>query len=96
LCPFIIDVSLDFGFNQETIYLAINYMDRYLSLVKKINATKQYYLLALTCFYLAAKFNEELKEPHPLDVIASAMFPIEIADLKVIKSVHASDNHFLN
>jgi len=61
---FIINLNqqLQYFYHTETIYLAINYFDRYLSQVK-VTHQSQFKLLAITCFYLAGKFGEETNEP---------------------------------
>jgi hypothetical protein len=75
------NISLDYTFLDETLYFAINFLDRYLSLVK-VRMRKQYQLLALCCIYVAAKYHEEIKEPSLPDIVESATEPITIKEMK--------------
>ncbi|KAI8821913.1 cyclin-like protein, partial [Chytriomyces cf. hyalinus JEL632] len=74
-------LSQEFQFNTETIFLSVNFLDRYLSSTKVVRI-QQLYLLASSCVYLAAKFGEELKEPCISDVSALSMFGSSIKDVK--------------
>ncbi|KAJ3330948.1 hypothetical protein HDU76_004456 [Blyttiomyces sp. JEL0837] len=78
---FIADFAFEFDLRHETIYLGINYMERYLSTVK-VTKTSQYRLLALTSIYLAAKFSEELNVPCAADVCVIAEEQTSVKDLK--------------
>ena len=88
-------VCLDYTFHDETLYVAVNYLDRYLSAVK-VTMRKQYHLLAISCIYLAAKYYEEIKEPCISDMVESAIDDITIKDLKRMerKMIQAMDWNF--
>ena len=56
LVDWIIDVHKKFNFQQETLHLTVNLLDRYLS---KRNIKKtQFQLLGVTCLFIAAKYEE--------------------------------------
>jgi hypothetical protein len=60
-------ICKNFTFHEETLFIAVMYLDRYLSLVK-VTMRKQYNLLAVTSVYMAAKYFEEIKEPCSSDM----------------------------
>ncbi len=88
-------VCLDYTFHDETLFIAVNYLDRYLSTVK-VTMRKQYHLLAIACVYLAAKYYEEIKEPCIADMVESAIDHIAVKDLKRMerKMMQALDWNF--
>ena len=59
LVDWIIDVHKKFNFQQETLHLTINLLDRYLSKrnIKKI----EFQLLGVTCLFISAKYEEIYK-----------------------------------
>lgn len=75
------DVCREFTFQEETIYVAVNFLDRYLSRVK-VTMRKQFNLLAITCVYIAAKYHEEIKEPCSSDMAESSLDGHNVKDLR--------------
>jgi hypothetical protein len=65
LITWISTLTRAFRYHHETCYYAINYMDRYFS---TICVSRHHSTVATAAFYLAAKFNEEEREPRALDV----------------------------
>jgi len=61
LVDWLFEVADEFGLQRETVYLAVNYVDRYLSVVKNC-ARDVIQLLGVTCLFLAAKL-EEVRPP---------------------------------
>ena len=60
LVDWLVEVAEDFRLVTETLYLAISYMDRFLS-VRAIDR-EELQLLGITCLYIAAKY-EEIQPP---------------------------------
>ena len=54
LVDWLTEVCEDFGFKRVTYHLAVNYLDRYLSLVKNV-PTEKLQGAGITCLFLAAK-----------------------------------------
>lgn len=60
LVDWLVDVSVHFEVMSETLHLAINYIDRYLS---EVNVQKtKLQLLGVSCMKIADVFNERSKE----------------------------------
>lgn len=54
LINWLIEVSLHFRFHRETLYLAVHFMDRYLTQISGLPRTK-YQLVGVAAMYIAAK-----------------------------------------
>lgn len=74
-------ICLDFLFLDETFFIAIAYLDIYLSKVK-VTQRKQFNLLALCCVFIAAKIYEEILEPTCTEMANMALDGQNIKDLK--------------
>lgn len=82
-----------FRYHPETLVYAVNYLDRYLSTVV---VNRNHMAIATVSFYLAAKFNEEEREPRAIDVadcstaLGQPLIPSELfkLELKVLKALH--------
>jgi hypothetical protein len=61
LLDWMIEVSAEFALQRETLYLALNYLDRYLGTVLNIQRT-DFQLVGTTALYLACKM-EEIQVP---------------------------------
>ena len=70
-----------FTFHEETLYIGVMYLDRYLSHVK-VTMRKMYNLLAVTCVYMAAKYFEEIKEPCSSEMAEQSMDGHSIKDVR--------------
>ncbi|KAL7751429.1 G1/S-specific cyclin-D3 [Sorochytrium milnesiophthora] len=57
-----------FRYHSDTLYLTVNYMDRYLS-AAKVSRSGQYHLIGMTCYSLAAKMAEEFIDPFMEDMV---------------------------
>lgn len=57
LVDWMTQVSSDHLFKRETLYYAVNFLDRFLSLKKNI-AKEKFQLVGVTSVYLAAKMDE--------------------------------------
>ncbi|KAL7746638.1 hypothetical protein RI367_008038 [Sorochytrium milnesiophthora] len=57
-----------FRYHTETLFLAVNYMDRFLS-VEKLDRSPRYFLLAMTALALACKIAEEFNDPLMEDML---------------------------
>jgi len=66
LIEWLVDVSIKFKLKQDTVFLTVHLIDRYLSL-RKITRAK-YQLLAASCLFIACKF-EEIYYPELRDII---------------------------
>jgi hypothetical protein len=66
LIEWLVDVSIKFKLKQDTVFLTVHLVDRFLSL-RKITRVK-YQLLAASCLFLACKF-EEIYYPELRDII---------------------------
>ncbi|RUP48200.1 hypothetical protein BC936DRAFT_144840 [Jimgerdemannia flammicorona] len=60
-----------FSYHPDTLYRAINYLDRFLSR-DKVRWRLRVAEIALACFYIASKFGEESREPQVRDMIDCA------------------------
>ena len=56
LVDWLVEVCDEFNLLPETLYLAVLYVDRYLSVVNVLRTNLQ--LVGVTCLYIAAKFEE--------------------------------------
>lgn len=56
LVDWLVEVSEEYRLNGETLYLAVNYIDRFLSFMSVVRAKLQ--LVGATAILLAAKFEE--------------------------------------
>lgn len=74
-------VCLDFLFLDETFFIAVAYLDIYLSKVK-VTQRKQFNLLALSCVFIAAKIYEEILEPTCTEMANISIDGHNIKDLK--------------
>jgi Cyclin, N-terminal domain len=70
LYDWMMEVCSELTLKRETFHLAINYVDRYLSLNPGLKK-EEYQLLGLTCMYIAAKV-EEIFPPHLSEWASSA------------------------
>lgn len=61
LVDWLVEVADDFRLHTETLFLAVNYLDRFLSM-RKIQR-EELQLLGIACLYIAAKY-EEINPPH--------------------------------
>ena len=88
-------ICLDFLFLDETFYIAVAYLDIYLSKVK-VTQRKQFNLLALTCVFISAKVYEEILEPTCTEMANVAIDDHNIKDLKRMerKAIAALDWDF--
>ena len=59
LCDWMMEVCTEYRLKRETFHYAVNYVDRYLSLVKSVNKS-DLQLLGVTSMYIAAKIEETL------------------------------------
>ncbi|KAJ3072521.1 hypothetical protein HDU98_003460 [Podochytrium sp. JEL0797] len=73
-----------FNLSPETVSLAFNFLDRYLSTIR-VSRRPQLHLLTTTSLFLASKLNDELIEPRILDVSVIASTPEFSIDVKSIK-----------
>jgi hypothetical protein len=71
----------DLVFLDETFYIAVTYLDIYLSKVK-VTQRKQFNLLALSCVFLASKIYEEILEPTCTEMINLTDNVHNVKDLK--------------
>jgi len=69
LFDWMMEVCMEFQMKRETLYLAINFVDRYLSLQENLEADKLQ-LLGVTTLYVASKL-EEIIPPKLCDFIQS-------------------------
>ena len=60
LVDWLFDIADDLKLQQQTLFLAVNYLDRYSS--KKQVELKKYQLLGVVCLWLAAKMEEQYDE----------------------------------
>ena len=56
LVDWLVEVSVEYKFNPQTLFLAVNYIDRFLSCMS-VNRTKLQ-LVGTCCMYVASKFEE--------------------------------------
>lgn len=56
LVDWLVEVSEEYKLNSETLYLAVNYIDRFLSFMSVVRAKLQ--LVGATAILLASKFEE--------------------------------------
>jgi len=106
LVDWIIDVCEEFGFALQTLFLAINYLDRYLS--KTAVKKKQLQLLGITCLFIASKF-EEVNQPPIEDfvylcaetysrpqIILTELTVLEVLkyELNIVTTYHFLDKYF--
>ncbi|OZJ05213.1 hypothetical protein BZG36_02432 [Bifiguratus adelaidae] len=73
-----------FNYHSETIYCAINYLDRYLSL-EPLTWTSRCYDVALCCLYIAGKFFEETNEPQIRDMRPFAVHDVSVEKIKILE-----------
>ena len=73
--------------HDEIAYVALNYFDRYLSVVK-VTTKKQFYLLAISCLFLAAKMMEENDDPLIKHHLQVSKMGFTDRDIKVIKNCY--------
>mmetsp|Transcript_86006 Transcript_86006/g.230049 ORF Transcript_86006/g.230049 Transcript_86006/m.230049 type:complete len:397 (-) Transcript_86006:136-1326(-) len=66
LVDWLVEVHLKFKLESETLYLSVNLLDRYLSLVSVPRAKLQ--LIGVTCMFVAAKY-EEIEPPVADDFV---------------------------
>ncbi|KAJ3285530.1 G1/S-specific cyclin-D1 [Rhizoclosmatium sp. JEL0117] len=85
LVSYMLVLQSEFEYDSETIFLAVNYLDRYLS-TTRVHIQRHFYLLATTCVYLASKFSEEIKEPCITDVSATCMVNSSIKEIKKMEA----------
>ncbi|KAJ3125369.1 hypothetical protein HK098_000316 [Nowakowskiella sp. JEL0407] len=52
----LINFQINFGLTQETLYLAINYLDRFCT--KRLIRARDYHFVGMTCMWVAAKYEE--------------------------------------
>lgn len=71
----------DFLFLDETFFIAVAYLDIYLSKVK-VTQRKQFNLLALSCVFLASKIYEEILEPTCTEMADASIDGHNLKDLK--------------
>ncbi|EFA80658.1 cyclin [Heterostelium album PN500] len=69
LVDWIVDIAFDIRIKNETIFLAINYLDRYCSAVKV--KKDQFQMIGAASFLIACKY-EEVHAPTPHEVISLA------------------------
>ncbi|KAJ3115988.1 hypothetical protein HK100_001187, partial [Physocladia obscura] len=91
IIAYAIRLANDFEFDDETIHLAVNYMDRYLSSIR-VCRISQFYLVSTACLYIASKFSEEIKEPCLSDVCVLSLYKhsqkeIKTMEAKVLKAL---------
>ncbi|KAI8809965.1 Cyclin, N-terminal domain-containing protein [Cladochytrium replicatum] len=68
IVAFLESLVKEFTLMQSTLYLAMNYYDRYLSVVK-ITQKRQLYTLGTACLAIAAKFDDELSVPPLAELV---------------------------
>lgn len=66
LVDWLVDVHLKYKMKEETLFLAINFIDRYCSL-RQVPRT-EYQLVGVSCMLLAAKY-EEIYPPFVKDFV---------------------------
>eukprot|EP01133_Synstelium_polycarpum_P013706 gene13706-16156_t len=69
LVDWIVDIAFDLRMKNETIFLAVNYLDRYLSLVKV--RKDQFQMIGAATFLIACKY-EEVSPPPPAEIVSLA------------------------
>eukprot|EP01132_Coremiostelium_polycephalum_P004232 gene4232-5298_t len=76
LVDWLVDIAFDLRVKNETIFLAVNYLDRYLSHVRI--SREQFQLIGASTFLLACKY-EEINPPNPNEVkhLAGNYFTLE-------------------
>eukprot|EP00128_Syssomonas_multiformis_P012331 Colp12_sorted_trinity150504_noHs@6542 len=80
ICEWLLSLNNQFGFSSETYFLAVHYFDRFLSMVK-IKA-KFIQLIAVTCFMIAAKVQEESEVQATLsELVTCSEYTFSSADL---------------
>ena len=66
LCDWLVEVAEEYNMASQTLFLAINYIDRFLSLM--VVGKSQLQLVGVACMFIAAKF-EELSPPNIDDFV---------------------------
>jgi len=66
LVDWLVEVAEEFKLSGETLFLAVNYLDRFCGAVRV--PRRQYQLLGVTCMWIAAKY-EEVRPPHVADFV---------------------------
>ncbi len=82
LLAMITRVASKMKYSAETVFVAMNFLDRYHSSVR-VTLRKQHYLAALTCIFLAGKLLEELAEPTIKEMIEYCPELFTSAEIKV-------------
>ena len=67
LVDWLVEVQRTFGMFPETLFTAVRYLDRFLTLHNRVRQN-QFQLLGATCMFLAAKI-EELRVPEVADMV---------------------------
>jgi hypothetical protein len=78
---FIIKRNEGLGWNRETAYIAILFLDRYLNKAK-VCMKRKFYLVALACLFIAGKLEEEDLEPTCDDMLKDSKFCILDYEIK--------------
>ena len=52
------EVLTAFKMSEQTFFLAVQYMDRYIAESEKLLDLSQLHLIAITCMFLASKFED--------------------------------------
>jgi cyclin A len=66
LIDWLVEVGLEYDMSEETIFLAVNFIDRFLS--KMCVARTKLQLIGSTALFIAAKY-EELQPPEVNDIV---------------------------
>lgn len=58
LVDWLVDVHRKFKLRQETLFMAVNIMDRFMELTTDSVSKSKYQLFGITCLFIAAKYEE--------------------------------------
>ncbi|XP_074865495.1 cyclin-G1 [Carettochelys insculpta] len=82
----LLSLSQFFGFNTETFSLAVNFLDRFLSIMKV--QPKHLGCVGLSCFYLAVKATEEERNiPLATDLIRISQYRFTVSDMMRMEKI---------
>jgi len=105
LVDWLVDVAEEFHCRELTLFLCVNYIDRYLSKMEKTLARGKLQLLGITCLLLASKY-EEIYVPTLNDLVyisdntykREAILGMELSILNMLKFDMAvwTVKHFLD